>query len=270
MASSDGCNSLDDTCRPEALAKTRLVLVGHGSRVSNVHLEQLATRLSASMRDVDVALGYLEHASPTVSDALDQAAFGADRVCVLPLFLFDAGHTQRDLPQLVEAARRRYPRVQFEVGPAFDLDRGLVAIAASRVATAVPKVSEIDLAGVLLVGRGSSVDIATTRFLEVGEALQSRLRVPVKPCFLAAQSPAYSAVVATILERPGWVVAPYLLFPGKLTRVIQQGLVDAVERSGMNPKRTPPVARCLGVEEDFAVWLSARVRELLLSAEFRL
>lgn len=91
-----------------------IVLFAHGSRDPEwaVPFERLKRMVEARAPGRCVALAYLEAAAPTLGEAIDAAvAAGARSVRVVPLFLAPGGHTRRDLPPLLEAARARHPGV---------------------------------------------------------------------------------------------------------------------------------------------------------------
>ncbi len=88
--------------------KRGLLLVAHGARnpAWAAPFERLRERLQDEQPDRAVALSYLELMQPTPAQALQQLAeTGVERVEVLPMFLGGAGHVQRDLAPLLEAAR---------------------------------------------------------------------------------------------------------------------------------------------------------------------
>jgi sirohydrochlorin ferrochelatase len=84
-----------------------LVLVGHGSRApeANAALVDLAHTLARDT-GVPTIAGYLEMTEPTIPGALRAAAAsGARRIVVVPYFLSPGMHVNRDLTEIVAAAR---------------------------------------------------------------------------------------------------------------------------------------------------------------------
>lgn len=56
---------------------------------------------------------------PRLESVIDQlAGDGVSSIHVLPLFLAAGAHTRRDLPELIDQAKMRWPQVQFSVSPA--------------------------------------------------------------------------------------------------------------------------------------------------------
>lgn len=97
-----------------ASLSTGIVLFAHGSRDPEwaVPFRTLERLVAARLPTARVALAFLEAAAPTLPDAIDGlVAGGATSVLVVPLFLAPGGHTRRDLPPLLAAARARHPGV---------------------------------------------------------------------------------------------------------------------------------------------------------------
>ncbi|MFT5720616.1 MAG: sirohydrochlorin ferrochelatase [Motiliproteus sp.] len=92
----------------------RLLMIAHGSRneSSNEEVRLLSTRVAASLAlGVDeVSVAFLELASPTIGEALDDCFNrGAEEVVVLPYFLAAGAHVVRDIPDAIDAVARRWP-----------------------------------------------------------------------------------------------------------------------------------------------------------------
>jgi len=111
-----------------------IVLLAHGSRDPewSMPFERLAHRVRDRCRAVGVAVAYLEIAPPTLGEAVASlVAAGAAEIVVAPLFLAPGGHVRRDLPQMIDAVRARYPGVTVRVLPTIgEADALLDALAA--------------------------------------------------------------------------------------------------------------------------------------------
>lgn len=91
-----------------------LILFAHGARDPEwaAPLARLREAVLARQPALDVRLAFLEFMQPGLGEAIDACvAQGATSVVVLPVFLAQGGHVKRELPDLVEAARRRHPGV---------------------------------------------------------------------------------------------------------------------------------------------------------------
>lgn len=99
---------------------TGIVLLAHGSRDPgwSAPFERLAGRVRDRRGAAGVAVAYLEIAPPTLDEAVASlVAAGAAEIVVVPLFLAPGGHVRRDLPQMIDAVRARYPGVTVRVLP---------------------------------------------------------------------------------------------------------------------------------------------------------
>jgi sirohydrochlorin cobaltochelatase len=91
-----------------------IVLFAHGSRDPEwaVPFRSLQALVAARLPLARVELAFLEGVPPTLAEAIDAVvASGAASVLVVPLFLAPGGHTRRDLPPMLDAARARHPGV---------------------------------------------------------------------------------------------------------------------------------------------------------------
>lgn len=90
-----------------------LVLLAHGSRAEpalDAHRDLAA--LVADATGLTVLPAFLEMAQPDLPSVIDAAAVdGAEHITVLPHFLGPGNHVGRDIPALVETARKRHPEV---------------------------------------------------------------------------------------------------------------------------------------------------------------
>ncbi len=89
-----------------------VVLFGHGARDPEWAnpMRRVRERLLAKADDVAVELAFLEFMQPPLAEAIDTlVANGATRITVVPMFLAQGGHLKHDVPDQVEAARRRHP-----------------------------------------------------------------------------------------------------------------------------------------------------------------
>lgn len=92
----------------------------HGSRSPDWRspFERLAADYRARFPQERVRLAFLELMEPGLLDVLaEEAAAGARTVRILPVFLAPGAHTRRDLPALVEAARRQWPQLAVAIEP---------------------------------------------------------------------------------------------------------------------------------------------------------
>lgn len=98
-----------------------LILVAHGSPDPNwrASVESMTQALQAGVGPDRVRLAYMDHTPPTLGDVVAEAAqTGVIRVRVLPLFLANEGHVDRDIRPVVNELRRVHPTMDIEFLPA--------------------------------------------------------------------------------------------------------------------------------------------------------
>ena len=114
-----------------------VILFAHGSRDPEwaVPFRELRALVAARAPAARVELAFLESARPTLAEAIDAVvAHGAASVLVVPLFLAPGGHTRRDLPPMLEAARARHPVVPMRVAATIGETPAVLAAIADWIA----------------------------------------------------------------------------------------------------------------------------------------
>lgn len=97
-----------------------LIVVAHGSQNAEWRrsVEQVVEALVPDLGADAVRLAYMECTPPTLHDVVSDAARnGIARVRVLPLFLADEGHVDRDIRPLVDEVRGRFTDVEVKLLP---------------------------------------------------------------------------------------------------------------------------------------------------------
>jgi len=206
------------------MERTAILVLGHGSRRAraNAEFEAVVGALRQRRPKLDVGHTYIELAQPLLADKLAQLAETAERVVLVPLFLFAAGHLKDDVPGALAAARRAFPRTRFQAANALGVHRSMVELALSR-AHSVLSPEEAKATVLLAVGRGSSDADANGDFCKmvrlVGEAGRFEW---AEPSFIAVTGPRFEAAAERVAQfAPARVlVLPYFLFGGILVEEI--------------------------------------------------
>ncbi|MGB8930877.1 MAG: sirohydrochlorin chelatase, partial [Anaeromyxobacteraceae bacterium] len=244
------------------MERRSVLILGHGSRrpASNAQFEEVVARFRARSPALDVAHAYIELAEPLLASALETLAKRSDRVTVLPLFLFAAGHVKRDVPEALAEAARRFPGVRFEVAAELGVDPQMVAIALDRAGAAVPLRGPDAAKTVLLtIGRGSLDADANGNFYKLSRIVAERGGF-ARPelCFIAVVEPLLpEALERVALSKPErLLVLPYFLFEGLLVEQIR----DEVARfAARHPGIDVRLAGFLGPDERLCDLLDARL-----------
>jgi len=190
-----------------------LLAVAHGSRHpgATATIKALARQVERFAPVLDIQVAFVQHAEPSLADALDAA--GPD-VVIVPLLLSAGYHLSTDIAGAVTAidtaitATGNRPRVAGPLGP----DPLLVTALAGRLDEArVPAGTPV-----VLAAAGSSDPQAAADVKDQANLLAVELGVPVVAAFCAAGRPTVAEAVASLRARTRSrvCVASYLLAPG--------------------------------------------------------
>ncbi len=120
--------------------KRAIVIVDHGSRqaAANAVVAEIAAEIQARAGErAAVSFAHLEAAEPSLMEAIERCvSAGAREVTVQPLFLAPGKHAARDIPEVLDTARRQHPDVSFTLGEVIGADPLLVELLARRCSLA--------------------------------------------------------------------------------------------------------------------------------------
>lgn len=117
-----------------------IIVFAHGSRVesANEAVRNMATALSRAGAFEGVEAAFLELGVPDLEGAADRlVARGVDTLVVIPYFLTDGLHMERDLPPLIEKISRKYNGLRIAVTETLDGHPGLVQALLDRALSGV-------------------------------------------------------------------------------------------------------------------------------------
>lgn len=116
---------------------TAILIVAHGSRIAEAN--NAAREIGAMVQRMTgydiVEVAFREMHPPNIQQGIDTCvARGAERVLLLPYFLFTGAHVREDLPEELTEARERYPQVEFAMGRHLGVHRKLAEVVVDRIA----------------------------------------------------------------------------------------------------------------------------------------
>jgi sirohydrochlorin cobaltochelatase len=95
-----------------------IILFAHGARNPEWAMPIMAIRdaMYELQPEIRVECAFLEFMAPTLLEAVGQLTeAGFNHVTVVPIFMAQTGHAQRDLPEMLETARRQYPQLTLRI-----------------------------------------------------------------------------------------------------------------------------------------------------------
>ena len=107
-----------------------IILFAHGARNPEWAKPILAIRDAMLERQpqVTVAAAFLEFIAPQLPEVLDSlVAEGHRDITIVPMFMAQTGHTKRDLPALLDAARMRHSDLTVHLATPIGEAAGVVA-----------------------------------------------------------------------------------------------------------------------------------------------
>lgn len=116
--------------------KTAILMMAHGSRITEAN--DAAREVAAMVREITgfelIEVAFRELHAPNIQQGIDTCvAKGAQRILLMPYFLFMGAHVQHDLPEEVAEAKKRHPALIMEMGEHLGAHRKLAEIEAERI-----------------------------------------------------------------------------------------------------------------------------------------
>jgi sirohydrochlorin cobaltochelatase len=213
--------------------------------------------------ELAVRFGFLESAEPFFLNALEKCAAGFDQIQVLPLFLFQGTHAQKDIPGMIQVVQKKYPGCLIQSAPALGAHPALSKLLLKRLISA-GYAQKPPQGPVLLVGHGTEESESQNLLYEMEKIFsQENQSAPVEACFIGLGDPFLSKKLEEWKDKfpaSSWWVAPHLLFPGFFLEKIQK---EISEFQSQNPTLKIFTAPPLGADEFLFQALDARRSEII-------
>ena len=124
--------------------KTAILMMAHGSRIAEAN--DAAREVAAMVKEMTgfeiVEVSFREMHEPDIQQGIDTCvARGAERILLMPYFLFMGAHVQHDLPEEIAEAQKRHPGLLMEMGGHLGAHRKLAEIEAERIGEALDKLA---------------------------------------------------------------------------------------------------------------------------------
>jgi len=209
--------------------KTTILLVGHGSRdpQGNIEIDQFATQWRQQHSDWRIEVCFIEFADVLLDEGFDNAAKNSERVLVIPLILNAAGHVKMEIPEHLEKARVRHPKVIFDYGKHLGVNTTMLKIVRRRLMQLMNEIAMPDpkTTGVIILGRGSSDKVANGEIAKLARWLWEETdHELIDIAFTGITYPRLETVIQrqVALGMKQIVIQPYYLFTGTLIKRISE------------------------------------------------
>jgi sirohydrochlorin ferrochelatase len=104
--------------REGAVVRTAVIILGHGSRSKNADIAIRAV-IDGIKRVGDFAVvdhAFLQYVPPTLQEVIERCVGqNVDRIVIVPFFLQAGAHVIRDIPELIEKARKHHRNIEITV-----------------------------------------------------------------------------------------------------------------------------------------------------------
>jgi sirohydrochlorin ferrochelatase len=114
-----------------------VLLMAHGSRIceANDTVLEIASMVKEMTGFAIVEVSFREQYLPNIQQGIDACvARGAERIILIPYFLYLGAHVREDLPEEVATAKQRYPHIEFVMGRHLGVHRKLAEVVVERIA----------------------------------------------------------------------------------------------------------------------------------------
>ncbi|GAC1316197.1 MAG: hypothetical protein NVSMB28_01880 [Collimonas sp.] len=246
-----------------------IVIAGHGSRDPDGvrEFEELVALVRARAPQHAVHYGYLEFASPTIEQALQNSlAAGARQVVMVPSVLLAARHAKNDMPVEMLTMARSHPDIDFHFGAPLNLDPLLLQLAQERIvaaeSTSTRTVRRSDTC-LVVVGRGTSDPDANGEVSKLARMLEEGMGFGgAYVCYSGTAQPlvADGLRAAAQMGFARLVVLPFFLFDGVLVKRIAAAAAALQQRE---PALEVLTAGHFGAHPHVADLMLTRAREAI-------
>lgn len=116
--------------------KTAILLMAHGSRIpeANSAVNEIAAMVKRMSEFEIVEVSFRESHAPNIQQGIDACvAKGAERILLVPYFLYMGAHVLEDLPRELEEARLRHPGVEMAMGKHLGVHKRLAKLVIDRI-----------------------------------------------------------------------------------------------------------------------------------------
>jgi len=94
--------------------KSAVIILGHGSRSAGADkaIQRIVVEVKKRGHEI-VEQAFLQHTLPALMETIESCARkNAERIVIVPYFMQPGAHVTRDIPALIEQARKKHPGIE--------------------------------------------------------------------------------------------------------------------------------------------------------------
>ncbi|HLE41225.1 MAG TPA: CbiX/SirB N-terminal domain-containing protein [Nitrospirota bacterium] len=95
--------------------KSAVIILGHGSRSAGADkaIQRIVVEVKKRGGHEIVEQAFLQHTLPALMETIESCARkNAERIVIVPYFMQPGAHVTRDIPALIEQARKKHPGIE--------------------------------------------------------------------------------------------------------------------------------------------------------------
>jgi sirohydrochlorin ferrochelatase len=126
--------------------KTAVLLMAHGSRIAEANdaVREIASMVKDMTDFPIVEAAFREQHLPNIQQGIVAcAAQGAERIILMPYFLYMGAHVREDLPAEMAVAQQRYPHIEFVMGRHLGAHRKLAEVVVERISETMTEMEKL-------------------------------------------------------------------------------------------------------------------------------
>lgn len=139
LATNRPATATDSTTRQQPAASHAVIIMGHGSKrpAAARAMNRVARRLKAKWRYPTVEVCHMENAQPDFRTTLEKCIRrGANHVTLIPYFLHNGVHINKDIPLLVARETIKHCGIRVTIGACLGYDEYMVDLVHKRITEA--------------------------------------------------------------------------------------------------------------------------------------
>lgn len=120
--------------------KNALFVLGHGSQAQEADeiFFQIVEQVKKISKFEYIGMGSLQISKPSFEEGIEALVQqGAERIVIVPMFIFLGNHVKFDIPEQLEQLKKKYPEVEFIMAAHIGADPRIAAIIDERAKEAI-------------------------------------------------------------------------------------------------------------------------------------